>query len=178
MIAALAALALLPSLHLPSPRVTFENPFRAFKPGEASQVRTEKTPLGGGWRLVRTADPFTGLASCTVDSDRVRFQSGVATFSFGAKVDTANALFRIDGGAVHNVGEVGPQVAGMGTVLISRNTFNPSDGRVRLPWSQLASAQRVDIRPNDRRYHQSFDLTGLNAALAQARAQGCSDLRA
>ena len=183
MIGALAALALLPSMHLPamhlpSPKVSFENPFRAFKPGPNPQVSTEKTALDGDWRLVRTADPFTGLASCAVDGRRISFQGGVATFSFGAKVDTANALYRVDAGPIHNVGEVGPQIAGMGVSLFSRNTFNPSDGRVRLPWSQLAGAQRVDIRPNDHRYHQSFDLAGLNAALAQARAQGCSDLKA
>lgn len=180
MIGALAALALLPSLHMPAVHMPrgVQSPFHAFKPGERSQLQTEKTPLGGGWRLVRTSDPFTSLASCMVDSRRVRFQGGVVTFTFGPRVDTANALYRIDGGAVHNVGEVGPQVAGLGTSLFSRNTFNPSDGRVRLPWSQLATAHRVDIRPNDRRYHQSFDLAGLNAALAEARSRGCSDLKA
>ena len=172
---ALLAIALLAPFHLSAP----PNPFRPFKPGPRSEVRTEQARLDGGWRLSRTQDSFSGIVACRLEAQQVRFGGGVVTFSFGRRTDTANALFRVDGGPVRSIGQVGPEAAGLGAAIrSSNNTANPSDGRVVIPWSQLKSAARVDVRPNARSYHRTFMLDGLRTALDAARARGCTDLAA
>ena len=170
MLGAIAALALLPPLpHL-------QNPFHAFRPGPASQVATERSELPGGWRLSRTRDGFSGTTGCKLERRDVRLFSGVVTFSFGKSIDTANAVYRLDGGPVRAAGELGPEVAGHGVSYLSGNTWNPSDGRVRMPWTTLAGAKLVDIRANPRRRPRAFPLDSLGAAVAAARQGGCGDL--
>ena len=169
MLGAIAALALLGPFHV-------QNPFHAFKPGPSPQVRTERSRLPGGWRLARTDDPFTATSGCKLERRDVRMFSGVVTFSFGKEVDTANAVYKLDGGPVRTAGELGPEVAGHGVSYLSGNTYNPSDGRVRVPWTTLAGARRIDIRVNAKRRPRSFALDGLDAAVAAARQGGCSDL--
>ena len=173
MLGALAALSLLPALHLP--HVAVQNPFHAFRPAQHGEVRTTFTRLPDGWRLSKVSDSFTGVGSCRLDGHGVRLSAGLATFSFGGKVDTANAVWRLDGGPLRSIGEVGPEVAGMGVNLISNNTWNPSDGRVRIPWTRLAGAERLDIRANPGRDHRSFALSSLRGAVDAARGYGCTD---
>ncbi len=174
---ALLALSLLALPHLH--RLHLQDPFQPFRPGppvaERSDVTGAKATLAGGWRLARTDDAFKGSVGCRLELEDVRYLQGVVTFSFGRRTDTANALFRVDGGPLRSVGEVGPEVAGLGASYLTRNTLNPSDGRVRLPYAALKGARRVDIRANDRRPHRSFALDGLAAALAEAHARGCPD---
>lgn len=169
------AVALLAPFHLSSP----PNPFHAFRRDPQGEFRKSETTLAGGWRLQQTRDTFTGITACRLDSRQVRYGGGVVTFSFGRRTDTANALFRVDGGPLRSAGEVGPEAAALGAALRSdRNTWNPTDGRVVIPWSQLKAAARVDIRPNARTYHRAFDLGALRTAVEAARAQGCTDLSA
>lgn len=175
MLGALAALALLPHLSTPA---WLQNPLRPFRPGPPPEVEAQDSTLPSGWRLSQTRDVFTGAGACALESRNVRYGGGVVTFSFGRRTDTANALFRVDDGPIRSAGEVGPEVAGLGGSFLTRNTDNPSDGRVRLPWSKLKSAGRVDIRPNSRSVHRAFPLDGLNAALGEARGAGCTDLNA
>lgn len=177
MLGAIAALALLPSLTLPHvglPHV--QNPFRAFHPGPAPEVTHERSALPGGWELRRTHEAFLGETTCRLQRREVRLSSGVVTFSFGHGVDTANALYRLDGGPVRPVGELGPEVAGLGSSYLSGNTTNPSDGRVRVPWTTLAGARTIEIRANRTRRGRAFALDSLDAAVAAARGSGCSDL--
>lgn len=165
MLGTLAALVLLP--HLPH----LQNPFHP-----APQVRVERSALPGGWRLSRTDDAFTGVSGCRLERRDVRLSSGVVTFSFGGRIDTANALYRLDGGPVRPAGELGPEVAGHGVSYMSGDTWNPSHGRVRVPWTTLAGARRIDIRANARRQPRAFALDSLDAAVAAARQGGCGDL--
>ena len=169
MLGALAALTLLPHL---------QNPLHPFNGGGPPEIRTERSRLAGGWTLSQAKDPFKGVSTCRLEGRNVRYGSGVVTFSFGHAVDTANALFRVDGGPVVSAGEVAQEAAGLGAPFLNGNLSNPSDGRVRIPWSKLVGAQRVDIRANAKTYHRTFMLAGLDAALAAARGKGCSDLAA
>ncbi len=159
--------------HLPRPPYAL-NPFQ---PGPPKRDY-EQTILEGGWRLRLRRDAFTGATRCELNAGGARFAGGVVTFSFGPSVDTANALFRVDGGAVRSAGEVGPEAAGLGAALLSSNTRNPSNGRVIIPWSQLKAAERVDVRPNSRAAPRGFGLVELRVAVEQARTYGCTDLKA
>ena len=176
MLGAIAALALLPHLHLPH---LPNPPFGRLPPSQGAQkpevVRARAT-LPGGWRLSRVSDGFTGTTGCKLERADVRMFSGVVTFSFGRGADTANALYRLDGGPVRAAGELGPEVAGHGVSYMSGNTWNPSDGRVRVPWTTLAGAQRIEIRANPKRRSRAFALDSLDAAVAAAREGGCGDL--
>ena len=177
MLGAIAALALLP--HLPH----LSNPFRpapSFGTSLPFAGRTDPratvSPLPGGWRLERTDDAFTHAAACRLERRDVQVASGVVTFSFGRRVDTANALYRLDGGPVRTVGELGPEVAGHGISYLGRNTWNPSDGRVRVPWTTLAGARSIGIRADVKRPAREWELDSLDAAVAAARLAGCDDL--
>ena len=176
MLGAIAALALLPHLpHLPNPF----KPVASFDPppsNAAPRPRTTREELAGGWRLSRTADPFTSTVGCKLERREVRLFSGVVTFSLGHGVDTANALFKLDGGPVRAAGLLGPEVAGHGVSYMSDNTWNPSDGRVRVPWTTISGARRIDIRADPKRRSRGFDLDSLDAAVATARQGGCDDL--
>lgn len=171
MLGAIAALALLPHLHLPNP------PFGRLPPPEAARAAaTTRAQLPGGWRLSRTKDDFTETVGCKLERRDVRLFSGVVTFSFGRNTDTANAIYRLDGGPVRTAGELGPEVAGHGVSYMTGNTWNPSDGRVRVPWTTLTGARSIDIRANPKRHPRAFALDSLDAAVAAARDGGCSDL--
>ena len=170
MLGAIAALALLPHLHLPNP------PFGRLAPSRPPEVAKSRANLPGGWRLMRTDDRFTGAVGCKLEREDVRLFAGVVTFSFGHRTDTANAIYRLDGGPLRAAGELGPEVAGHGVSYISGDSWNPSDGRVRVPWTTLAGAQRIEIRANPKRRSRSFALDSLDAAVAAARQGGCGDL--
>lgn len=167
MLGMIAALVLLPA----PPHI--QNPFHAFRPHASA---THRYGLPGGWVLSRTDDAFTATTACRLDRDGVRMTSGVVTFSFGHDVDTANALFRLDGGPLRTAGEVGPEVAGLGVSYLTGDTWNPSNGRVRVPWTTLAGVRRIDIRANPKRRPRTFELDSLDAAVATARGGGCTDL--
>ncbi len=178
MLGVIAALALLPSLHLPDLHLP-NPPFGRLPPPSAPkprQVVKTDLKLAGGWRLTRTRDAFTQTSGCKLERRDVRMFSGVVTFSLGGEVDTANALYRLDGGPVRTAGELGPEVAGHGVSYTSGNTWNPSDGRVRLPWTTLAGARVIDIRADAKRRSRTFALDSLDTAVAAARQGGCDDI--
>ncbi len=179
MLGAIAALALLPHLpHVPNPFAPVASfgsgPFGAG--GRPGEVRKTDTQLPGGWRLSRTDDAFTSTTGCKLVRREVRVFSGVVTFSLGRGVDTANALYRLDGGPVRAAGELGPEVAGHGVSYMTGDTSNPSDGQVHVPWTTLAGARTVAIRADPGRPSRSFPLDSLAAAVAAARQGGCDDL--
>lgn len=139
----------------------------------ANDARTQRSTPAKGWVLEVRQDNFTGAKSCTIKARDMTYRHGVLTFRFGTSVDTANALYRVDQGPARSVGVVAPEAAGLGAEFKSRNTKNPSNGRVHLPTSQLQAAQTVSIRPNPGRRPQTFRLTGFETALSAARTQGC-----
>ena len=170
MLGAIAALALLPHLHLPNP------PFGRLPPPQAQETSATRARLPGGWRLSRADDRFTQTTGCKLERGDVRLFSGVVTFSLGRNTDTANAIYRLDGSPVRTAGELGPEVAGHGVSYMTGNTWNPSDGRVRVPWTTVAGARSIDIRANPKRRPRAFPLDSLDAAVAAARQGGCDDL--
>jgi hypothetical protein len=101
------------------------------------------------------------------------YRHGVLTFSFAPSVDTANALYRVDQGAVQPAGLVATEAAGLGAAFKSQNMKNPSNGRVHIPTAYLQTAQTVTIRPNSQRRAKTFRLTGFGSVLSAARTKGC-----
>jgi hypothetical protein len=97
----------------------------------------------------------------------------VVTFALGHQIDTANAIYRLDDGPVHLVGDVAVEAAGMGAQFDTQNLANPSNGEVRIPARDLGDASRIYIRANTKMTHSTFDLAGLAPALDAARSRSC-----
>jgi len=126
-----------------------------------------------GWRIEAIQDRFSGRTACRIRNHNVTFDRGVVTFHFPSSVDTANAIFRIDGGPPQSVGSVAVEVAGLGARLQGDNSTNPSSGLVPLPSRLLSTANTVSIEPNYKRQHRDFSVHGLSGALDVARQKGC-----
>jgi hypothetical protein len=125
------------------------------------------------WALDVSKDRFTGMTHCAVRTRGLTYRDGVVTLHFGHGVNTANALFRVDGGPARSVGEVAVEAAGKGAVFLSRNTTNPSNGEVHIPTTQLAAHRSLAVRPNARASVRTIDLAGLAPSLKAAEAHGC-----
>ena len=134
---------------------------------------TSRSQPAKGWTLVVAKDRFTGQIDCTIRARALTYRNGVLTFRFGHSVDTANALFRVEGGPARSVGEVAVEAAGQGASFLTANTRNPSNGEVRLPLSEVEGRRSVAIRPNLHAPVRTFSLDGFGAALAAAAGKSC-----
>ena len=137
---------------------------------------TTKDRHVGGWTVRVTWDRFTGHTECTLRKGQVELQKDVLVFHSAKWIDTADALFRIDGGAVRNVHEATYEDERRGYYRDGGPLENPSRGEVALPTSYLTGAKWVYIRTNPNRAPDAFDVRGFSDALALARAQKCPRL--
>lgn len=138
-----------------------------------SEAHTERYTAAQGWVLEVRRDAFTSATTCQIKARDMTYRHGVLTFRFATRVDTANALYRIDQGPAQSVGLVATEAAGLGAEFRSQNMKNPSNGRVHIPAAYLQTAQTVSIRPNPKRRSKAFSLTGFDKALSAAKDQGC-----
>lgn len=136
-------------------------------------VRAERYQAAPGWTLNVRHDGFSGTTSCLIKGRKMTYRHGVLTFHFSPRTDTANALYRVDQGPAQSVGLVAPEAAGLGAEFKSKNTKNPSDGKVHIPTSHLEAAQTVAVRPNKQRRATSFSLSGFEQAITVARQLNC-----
>jgi len=125
------------------------------------------------WRVEVKQDRFTGKKHCTATNHDMVYDRGVLTFHFSPNIDTANAVFRIDDGAVRTAGSVAVEAAGLGANFSSKNTRNSSNGEVHIPVVYLSSATTVAIKPNDKAAHRDFKLRGLSEVLTTMQSRGC-----
>jgi len=156
-----ASLALIALLSLPLPWV------HTGKAAEVSHV--------DGWTVRAHVDRFTGARTCVLSRGRIDFERRALVFHLPAKIDTAAALYRIDGAAPVGVGADEAELAGLGFALHTDDLDNPSGGIVRIPIHRLASATEVQIEAAPGRAPVKFKIGGLSAALDAARHAGCAD---
>jgi hypothetical protein len=151
--------------HLPLPRLpkTIEIPDMSL-----SDVKARKKRVAG-WTLVVYKDSFTGVTSCRLYKSRIAYESGRVAFQFAPSTDTSRATYRVAGGPALTA--VAPLDTFMTTNLARLD--NPSQGRVVVPYADLAGAADVAIRPRYARKARTFKLKGMDKALAQADAKGC-----
>jgi hypothetical protein len=140
--------------------------------GHHDDIRRESVRLNR-WTLDVRRDTFTGETTCTIKGANMVLENRVLTFSFGRRVDTANAIFRVDLGGVQAVGPLGPEAAGLGARLSSSDLGNPSGGLVHIPAHYLQGAGSVRIRPNPTSRDKIFSLNALAEAVATGVGKGC-----
>jgi hypothetical protein len=125
------------------------------------------------WLIEVRSDQFTGKTVCTMDNHDIAYDHGVVTFSFHHRVDTADAVYRIDHGPLQRAVLVAPEAAALGARLGTDNPTNPSDGRVPIPAAYLKTAASIAIKPNTHAQSRAFALNGFGDALAAIKGQGC-----
>lgn len=126
-----------------------------------------------GWTVELKTDSFTGAVSCRLRAKDVTVDRGAAAFDFGGGVNTAEAVYRIDGGAARSGRIAMMDVAELGVRTITASPHNPTGGFVRIPAAELSGAASVAIRPNQYHAVRSFTLSGLDEALAAEKQRGC-----
>ena len=156
------ALAALLGLHMPSLHLPW--------PHGAAQVSHVE-----GWTLTTRPDRFAGERACTLSRGRIDYQRHALVFRLPARIDTAAALYRIDGGAPFAVRGDEGELASLGFALHNDDLDNPSGGLVRIPVRHLASAGEVQIQAAPRRRPVTFKIGGLTSALNAAREAGCGE---
>jgi hypothetical protein len=127
----------------------------------------------GGWGVEVKQDRFTGAKHCQAKYHGVVLDGAVATFRFWNWTDTANAVFRVDGGPLTTAGSVAIEAAGLGADFQTKNFDNPSNGEVHIPYRLLVSAKEVDIKPNGKAGHRAFRVDGIAQAAQAMQSRGC-----
>ncbi len=132
-----------------------------------------KTTHIGAWTLTVKSDPFAGQAGCRLTNGRQSYERGALVIQLPRKINTADAVYRIDGGPPMFASWDQPALASLGFALEEDNLDNPSGGLVRIPVTKVASAKaiKVEARPRDKMW--KFSLVGFDAALAAAKQAGC-----
>ena len=128
-----------------------------------------------GWTLRVQADRFSGARACRLWRGAMDYQRGALVFHLPVHVDTAGAVYRIDGGPAAPVSSDDAELASLGFALHDDDLDNPSGGVVRIPGRRLASAGEVRIESGPARRPVKFKIGGLAAALDAARQAGCHD---
>ena len=142
--------------------------------GSPRQTLTEYRPIAvGDWTYRIRDDSFTGQRTCRLRSRHVVYRRGVLMFSLGHRVDTAAALYRIDGGQVLDPHGDDLAVAAAGLALHADDLDNASAGLVRIPARRVMDVKVVSIRPSAHAGVASFPVAGLREALAQEARYGC-----
>ena len=144
----------------------------------SSLLRTDVRPASaarfGGWILKVARDPFTGARTCTLRAHRMAFDKGAVGFGFSPRLDTFEAVYRVDSGPPHAWRANVMTLAAHGVVFQTDDLPNPSGGLVILPISALRDAREVWIRPSPRSRPTAFRLQHLASALEVAQRRGCS----
>jgi hypothetical protein len=127
----------------------------------------------GDWTLTVQHDPFADQTGCRLASGRQSYERGALVIRLPRKIDTADAVYRIDKGPPMFVSWDRSTLASLGFALWQDDLENPSAGLVRIPVAKLATASTVQVeaRPGNRVW--TFSLKGFPAALAAAKQAGC-----
>ena len=128
-----------------------------------------------GWTLRIQGDRFTGARRCQLSRGAMDYQRQALVFHLSARIDTAGAVYRIDGGPAVAAASDEPELAAQGFALHDDDLDNPSGGLVRIPVHRLTGAGEVQIEPAPGRRPIKFKIGGLAGALAAARQAGCAD---
>jgi hypothetical protein len=146
-----------------------------------AEVRTQAAPApkrlqvykSGRWTLKVHKDPFSNTTQCSLASPGVDIARSVARFRLSGRIDTAQALYRVDDGQPIPWRTHAMHFTSHGYQLETANLGNPSGGVVLVPLNEVAGGQVVYIRPSARARIRTFRLDGLASALQSAKAAGC-----
>jgi hypothetical protein len=128
----------------------------------------------GAWTLRTNTDRFSGVLSCRLSAHDVEYGRGALVFHLPERIDTSTAIYRVDAGAPVWVSTEMMEMARRGFALNQDDLANPSGGLVRVPEERVTNARTVMVEAGKRGWVTSFKIDGFAAALAAARAAGCT----
>ncbi|MCC7266011.1 MAG: hypothetical protein IT546_01585 [Caulobacteraceae bacterium] len=128
----------------------------------------------GKWRLETRTDKFTGELACRLKARGMSYANHAVTFHFQGFVDTANAVYRIDGGPARKFADARWELVKGGTMLNRGPSSSPMAGDVPVPANEVMGASAVSVRANKNWGVRHYDVRGLPRALDMAKEQGCT----
>lgn len=139
-------------------------------------------PEASSWQLRKVTDRFTGEVTCTLSRDQGSFTGRGATVSpravtlrLPSTVETANAVYRVDGGPVIRWQDLYPALSSQRLPVDTGDLLHPSRGRLALPLASVSDATVIAVRTHRRARPVTFVVAGFSDALAEAKASGCRD---
>ncbi|HEX4182665.1 MAG TPA: hypothetical protein VHY34_05360 [Caulobacteraceae bacterium] len=135
--------------------------------------RTDNRHIGE-WRLRTNTDAFSGQLTCRLSANHIEYGRGVLTFHLDRRVDTTNAVYRVDDGVPVTVRSEIMDMARRGFAVYQDDLANPSGGLVRIPEGRLLKARAVAIEAAPKGPIAVFKVAGFAAALDAASKAGCS----
>jgi hypothetical protein len=138
-----------------------------------SSTDVERRRLGA-WTLRITHDRFRDDLACRLSADRAEYSRGALVIHLPRDTDTEDAAYRVDDGDPVKVATERSDMAHRGFALELDDLANPSGGRVLVPERRLADAHMVTIQASPLGKAVAVKIDGFSAALAVARAAGCS----
>ncbi len=130
------------------------------------------------WRITQTRDKFAGQIRCKVYQGEhahpaVSYADRGLVFHFSRRLNTLEAVYRLDGGAPHRWRDLYPKIIEAGASLDGGSLANPTGGLVIMPLSELAMVHTITIRPTPTATPRTFTIDGYADAIEAARARGC-----
>ena len=128
----------------------------------------------GQWFLTVRRERFSGAVGCEIVRRRASVQRQALVLTLPPRVDTSQALYRIDAGRPMSVADDRSILAIQGFALWKDDTENPSGAVVRIPLAKLAGATTVQIETRYNGHVWRIPIDGLAAAQAAAKKEGCN----
>lgn len=126
-----------------------------------------------GWTLTVRKDSFSGRTLCRLSRGHAAYSRGALTLRLSARVNSAGAVYRVDGGPALRAEDDEMEIARLGFALHDDSLANPSGGLVRIPERRVLQARTVSIQAVPGRQPAVFRISGLAEALAAGQAAGC-----
>jgi hypothetical protein len=136
------------------------------------EIRVERRHVGA-WTLVVQTDRFSGRVTCQLSKHKIGYERQALVFHLSDRVDTSDAVYKIDGGLPVWVRSDAMELAHLGFALHNDTLANPSGGLVRLPERSLLDAHLVAVQPKAGDAPVNFKIEGFRTALETAHNAGC-----
>lgn len=143
--------------------------------GHPPRILYEKVRKGA-WQLSIATNPFSGEIACLLRArnNKAIYRAGAVGFRFRRSWNTANAVYRIDGGSPRFTRDDLPDLVMRGTPIDSGNMENSSGGIVWIPFEHLLAIDSIAIQPRRDRKASTFRVPGLTELHQIALTKGCS----
>ena len=127
-----------------------------------------------GWTLRIDTDVFSGQPKCRLYRNNIEYQRQALVFRFPRDVDTSTAIYRIDGGAPNWAQSDMVELVSLGFALHYDDLTNSSGGYLRIPLRKIRLAHRIRVEVSTLHPPTTFDIGGVDQAVATARGLGCT----
>jgi hypothetical protein len=142
-------------------------------PPKATMRTTRAHVKLDGWDLRTWSDGFAGRTVCRLSRGRVTYYHGALVVQLSRHVDTAEAVYRVDGGPPTATRADQQQYLNLRFEAPSSDLGNPSGGQVWIPQERVLDAVSLAVAPKPYAHPATFRIDSLRAILDKAQSMGC-----